>query len=179
MRTSELNAEVLVSSEPLVCADGLLLTMLKERATRNVRKRVRLCAHGSTDDKVHEMLIVQAKGIYIRPHRHLAKAESFHVVEGTADVVLFDDTGGIVNSIPMGVCSSGRTFYCRIFEPRYHTIVIQSDFFVFHETTEGPLDRSKTEFAPWSPEEDNAADISGFMGDLLEKVSVFTRNHTT
>lgn len=36
------------------------------------------------------MLIVMAKGSYIRPHKHKNKSESFHIIEGLLDVIVFD-----------------------------------------------------------------------------------------
>jgi cupin fold WbuC family metalloprotein len=123
------------------------------------------------DDKVHEMLIVHAKGAYVQPHKHLTKSESFHVVEGSAEIVIFDDDGGIVEIVSMGEYSTGRNFFYRLSEPRFHTLVINSDFLVFQETGSGPFDRSDMVFASWSPEETDKAAVARFTSRLAEQVA--------
>ena len=41
------------------------------------------------------MFIFHRKGTYVRHHKHLSKAESFHLVEGEADILLFDEQGNL------------------------------------------------------------------------------------
>jgi len=47
-------------------------------------------------------LIVLSGNTYIRPHKHLAKSESFHVIEGLVDIVILDDQGAITEVIQLG-----------------------------------------------------------------------------
>lgn len=121
--------------------------------TTNARKRARLCAHSGPADRLHEMLIVLGRGTYIRPHRHGGKSESFHLIEGELDVVVFHDDGSVREVVRMGPFGSGKTFYYRLTEPCYHTVLVNTPYALFHETTNGPFDRGDTEFAPWSPAE--------------------------
>jgi cupin fold WbuC family metalloprotein len=114
------------------------------------------------------MLIVLLRGTYIRPHKHLAKVESFHIVEGAVDVVVFDEAGAIVDIVRMGDYASGRNFYYRISQPAYHTLVLRSDVLVIHETTNGPFHRDDSIFAPWSPAEEDEAAANAFMKKLSE-----------
>ena len=123
------------------------------KGTTNARKRARLCAHPGPEDRLHEMLIVLDRGTYIRPHRHGNKAESFHIIEGELDVVIFHDDGAVRDVIRMGPYGSGKAFYYRIMEPCYHSVLVGTPHAVFHETTNGPFNRGDTEFAPWSPAE--------------------------
>ena len=58
---------------------------------KNPRQRARYCTHSLVDDEVHEMVIYHKEGTYIRPHKHIGKTESFHLIDGEADVVFFDD----------------------------------------------------------------------------------------
>jgi len=51
------------------------------------------------------------------------------------------------------VYGSGRAFFYRLMEPCYHTVLVNTPFALFHETTSGPFRRDDTEFAPWSPAE--------------------------
>src|SRR5207247_7893851 len=82
------SAEVRYAIEAVITVDAEDVAQLKREAQRNPRRRVRLCAHGGIDDSLHEMLIVHANNTYVRPHRHLGKSESFHVIEGDVEVVL-------------------------------------------------------------------------------------------
>jgi cupin fold WbuC family metalloprotein len=164
----ELNDEVLIADEPIVTLTREDIATLKARASRNARRRIRVCAHKSIDDAVHEMLIVMARGCYIRPHRHMGKSESFHVVEGALDVVVFDDAGAVVKRLQLGDYTSGRGFYYRNDEPSYHTVVIRSAVVVLHESTRGPFRPSDTIFAPWAPDETDGAAVAEFLATLGE-----------
>jgi len=167
----QINSEVYVAENPIVQVDLEQMEVLKSQAATNPRHRVRLCAHKDGQDRLHEMLIVLTKDVYIRPHKHLGKTESFHVIEGTATVIFFDDGGGIQELIKIGDFASGKPFYFRNDDPRYHTQIITSDALVFHETTNGPFNRADTVFAPWSPEETDANAVQAFLENLKRNVA--------
>ncbi|HMC65224.1 MAG TPA: WbuC family cupin fold metalloprotein [Gemmataceae bacterium] len=173
MRAQPLNPEVLVAIGPVVTVSRPDLEKLKERATENPRQRVRLCAHQSADDRLHEMLIVLGRGTYVRPHKHPNKTESFHIVEGQADLILFDDDGIIGSVLAMGEYDSGRTFFYRLCAPYYHTVIVRSDALVLHETTNGPFVRADTIFAPWAPDEADADSRSRYVAALEQCVARF------
>jgi cupin fold WbuC family metalloprotein len=139
---------------------------LKSRALGNVRERARLCTHLSVDDSVHEMLIVHTRGTYIPPHKHLGKSESFHIVEGRLDIVIFDDAGNVVEIVEMGEYASGATFFWRISESSYHSVIPRTDIVVFHETTKGPFKREDFVHAPWAPKEDEEAAVRRYIAQL-------------
>lgn len=160
---TKLNDEVLVASSPLVQLGRADIEALKQRALGNPRRRIRICAHPDTADRLHEMLIVHTRGAYVRPHKHLQKSESVHIIEGEVNVVFFDDAGAVAEVVRMGDYGSGRKFYYRIGGPRYHTLLITSEFLVFHEVTNGPFRREDTVFAPWGPEEADAAACAAFQ----------------
>ncbi len=168
-----MNNEVDFATDPIVTIGGKIVDSLKEKAAKNKRKRMRLCAHKSTNDTLHEMFIALHKGAYIRPHKHSDKAESFHIIEGSVDIVLFDDKGSINNIIHMDEYYSGQTFYYRIDAFEYHTLIIRSDVLVFHETTTGPFDREDNKFAPWSPEELNFGAQKIFITQLEKDIEQF------
>lgn len=145
--------EVLYPREEVVVVESADLTQLKRLALLNPRQRIRLCTHRTPGDRLHEMFIVHTSNCYVRPHKHLGKAESMAILEGEVDVVLFHDDGTIRQVIKMGDCSSGKLFYYRLSEPVYHTLIIRTQFLVFHEITEGPFLREDTVFPDWAPEE--------------------------
>ena len=80
MKYTKFNDEVLYSTENIVKVDALDINELKQKARLNHRKRIRLCAHKSVDENIHEMLIVHEKSCYVRPHKHINKVESFHII---------------------------------------------------------------------------------------------------
>lgn len=165
MSYRELNEEVWFAEGPVLRIGRQDLARLKERARKNRRGRMRICAHLDPEDKLHEMLIVLTGNAYIRPHRHAGKTESFHIIEGAADVVIFEETGPIAEIVRMGDGSSARPFYYRLSEPLYHTVVVRSELIVFHEVTNGPFDPSDTIFPAWAPPEESpeAADYMAYL----------------
>lgn len=150
------SAEVFYTDQASIRVGVEDIKFLKEQARKNPRGRSRLCTHKDPQAVLHEMLIVHGRDVYVRPHRHLGKEESFHVIEGSAQVVVFENDGRVRERVPVGDAASGRAFYFRLREPLFHSLIIESEFFVFHEVTSGPFERDKTEFAAWSPEDEIA-----------------------
>ena len=151
MNVKEINEEVLYSKGSLTCINSGDIDSLKHRAKRNGKKKIRICCHQSVASPLHEMLIVHAKGSYVRPHRHIRKYESIHLIEGLLEVVLFDHDGQINRVIQMGERSTGLVFYYKLSAPVYHTVIPVSDVVVFHETTDGPFRLEETVYADWAP----------------------------
>ena len=168
MRT--FNEEVFFTGEDITRVGPAEIQFLKDRAGRNKRRRARLCAHADVAAAVHEMFIVLGKDVYIRPHKHTRKNESFHMIEGLVDIVLFNEQGEINELVRVGGDRSSEPFYFRIREGVYHTVLIASDWIVFHETTSGPFDRAGTQFATWAPEED-AEDAEEYRVNLAARVA--------
>lgn len=166
----ELNPEVLVADVPILTIGREGIAELKARAARNRRQRVRVCAHRHSDDIVHEMLIVMTQGCYIRPHKHLGKGESFHIIDGAIDVVMFDDSGRVTNVLALGDYASGRHFYFRGDDMGYHTVSIRSPLVVLHETTRGPFRAADNIAAPWSPEETATKAVADFLRRMHDEV---------
>ena len=136
----------------------------------NARRRLRLCAHPDSEDRLHEMLIVHMQGAYVPPHKHLNKSESFHIIDGMLKVFLFDDEGRVTETIQMGEPASGQVFFYRLASPRYHSVLPQSEFVVFHEVTNGPFDHQDTLIAPWAPAENDLAGQNRFTKSLLQSM---------
>jgi cupin fold WbuC family metalloprotein len=153
----ELSPEVLIAEGPLVNVGAETISLLVERAKMAPRLRVRLCAHPDDQDPLHEMIIVMAEGTYIRPHRHTNKSESMHIIHGFADIVRFSEEGDIDQIIQLGSFESGQTFFQRVSDSRYHTLMLRSAYVVVHETTNGPFQAGQAQFAPWSPDENDSS----------------------
>ena len=165
--------EVFVAEGPVVQVSHSLFDTLKTNAANSPLHRARLCAHKDSQDRLHEMFIVLAHQAYIRPHKHVHKTESFHVIEGTSVFFFFDDSGNITDIMPIGNIGSGKPFYIRNDDSRYHTHLITSNFLVFHEITNGPFNRAETIYAPWAPEEKDTSSVQVFMQKLQRAAAQF------
>ena len=170
MKAIKFNEEVLFTADDVVKVDANDIEELKQKAKHNRRKRIRLCAHKGLDDSIHEMVIVHEKSCYIRPHKHNNKTESFHIIEGSVVIILFDEDGQINKIIPMGDYASGRKFFYRLPPSHYHTLIIQSDVLVFHEITNGPFKPKDTVWAPWAPEEADVDEVSRYMESITNSI---------
>ncbi len=117
----------------------------------------RVALHKSPTESLHSMLIAQVAGRYWRPKRHLTKFKSFHIVEGTMLVILFDKEGEIVVGETLSVDDRRSVF---VPAGTFHTNLAVSAVAVHHEVIEGPfthgeVDREAAWFAP--PESDKTA----------------------
>ena len=157
------NEEVLYTKEDIIKISSSDIMVLIDMAKNTYRKRIRICAHPSSDNPVHDMLIVHFKNTYVRPHRHLNKDETFHVILGSLDVIIFNNDGTIKNKINMGEFGSGETFFYRMSKSYFHTVIPQSDVVVFHETTKGPFNLDDTIFPNWAPDGKNSIEIQNYL----------------
>jgi cupin fold WbuC family metalloprotein len=171
MKLRKISEEVFVAEDPIVRLGDPEIALLKRQAQSSPRKRARICAHKTNDDALHEMLIAIAAASYIHPHRHINKSESFHIIEGEVDVVVFDHSGNVTEVIELGASGSGKRFYYRLSESAFHTLLIRSDYLVMHEVTNGPFARDGTILAPFAPPENQADAVRDYMHRVSEQVA--------
>lgn len=158
---------VFVARRPIVVVGRAEIEFVKAEAARVPRRRARLCLHRSEVDRLHEMVIALDPSTYVRPHRHPGKSESFHVIEGTARVVVFDEAGGITDVIALG---ARRNRLYRLDEARFHTVVIGRRTLVLHEITNGPFDRHGSQLAPFAPPEEDEAAARAYQAELKRRI---------
>lgn len=149
------------------------LQFLKARAASSRRGRARICAHANPADAVQEMLIVISEGSYLQPHRHLRKCESFHVVEGAADVALFDEGGNLAQVIALGESACGGDFFCRIPAGSFHTLLLRTPLFVMHEVTSGPFIAGDADMAAFAPAEQHGDAVRRYSAELQRLLALF------
>lgn len=149
----QLSEEVFYSDGGFLAVDNTTVDMLKHYARTSPRRRCRLCFHADASSGQQEMLIVMNKASYVRPHRHFRKVETLGIVEGECEAVLFDDKGNVTETITMSPPGQGNSFFYRMPEGLFHTLIFRSEWLVFIETTIGPFDRNQTEAAAWAPPE--------------------------
>ncbi len=152
VKLETVNAQVLVAGEPVVPLGKTENDFLKARLHRDRLDRLRICSHRTTEDKLHEMLMVFSADTYIRPALHVDKEESLFFIEGFGSYFFFDADGQVTDQVFLGPLGSGRSFYCRVPANTYHCLLVESDFILVKETTSGPFCRERTRFPAWAPD---------------------------
>ena len=145
------------SNQDVTEVGELWFDKLKRHAFEAKMKRARLCLHHSPDDPLHEMIIVFHRDAVIRPHRHTNKSESYHLIFGKLDILLFDDDGALTRVVHMSDAPGKLlTRIYRLSAPVWHSVVVRSEYAAIHEVTNGPFRAEENEFAPWAPSEPKA-----------------------
>ncbi|HUL51243.1 MAG TPA: WbuC family cupin fold metalloprotein [Candidatus Nitrosotalea sp.] len=175
MEIKRISDEVFYAGGEIIEFGARELDFLKAQTARNPRKRARLCTHIDAADRLHEMIIVNVRDTYVRPHKNTNKPKSFQVLEGRMDVVVFDDHGTVISVTHLGSYDSGRPYYFRLHETRYHTLRTTSDIVLFQETTIGPFRQGDTVFAPWAPEDGQVAACAEFLKNMDAAVARLNR----
>ena len=173
----KINDEVFFFKTPIVVINAKDIAFIKQQACQSFRQRARLCAHHDNSDAVHEMIIALTRKSYIHPHKHQGKSESFHIIEGEADVVLLDDEGHISDIIELGVAGSGRAVYYRLDQEIFHTLNIRSDFLVIHEVTTGPFVPAQSELAFFAPLESQVIEAQEYREHIAQRAETYQTSH--
>ncbi len=146
---------IFYTSRAFVVGDAKIVEFLKTEARGNGIGRARVCAHPAADADQHDMLIASHRETYVVPHRHLKKSESFTVIDGECEVLLFDDLGRLTTHFAMGPAGTGQPFFYRMPARQFHSLEIKSEFLVFVESTKGPFRKQDMESADWAPPADD------------------------
>jgi cupin fold WbuC family metalloprotein len=140
-------------------------------ASASPRRRMNHNFHSGPGDNPHRFLNILLEGTYIRPHRHAdpPKSESFLVLEGAADVIIFDDGGAITARYRLGSTSAeGRLWGVDVPPAVWHTVLARTARAVCFEVKPGPWEpATDKEFAAWAPAEGDA-DAIRYTQSLLD-----------
>jgi len=170
MDAAELNPEVFAPRDPVVKVRAEDVAFLEKQALATRRRKCRLLLHRQQDAALHEMLIVDTKGQYIRPHINHKSSKSFHIVKGALVCVLFTDTGEVSDHCRMTEAGGDGVFMIRLSESCYHTLIPLSDTVAYVETILGPF--KSTTYAAWAPEETNRNEAMKYFNGLCLKVGL-------
>lgn len=134
--------------------DKVIIEELLKKAADNPRRRAHHNLHTSPEDPIQRLCVGACIGTYIRPHRHAEphKWELFIVLQGTAAMLIFDQTGVVTERIDLvpGMQSTLAEVPPRV----WHTLVVTSPAAVLVEIKPGPyLPLPEMDFASWSPPE--------------------------
>ena len=176
MSLTRKSAEVFLADGPISAIGDTDIELLREAARSAPRRRARINAHPDNKDGLHEMFIAIDRDSYIRPHKHPGKSEAFHIVDGAVDIVVFNDDGDIVRVVPLAARGAPGTFYYRMSEPFFHTLIIHSDQLIVHEITNGPFNPEGTVFADFAPPDADAGAVAAYRGELERRAAKFREN---
>ena len=140
---------VITLDEGVVTINQSMLDNLKIAALNDIDKRARYCVHKSDSDIVHEMIIAFTKESTIKPHRHSDKCESYYIIEGELDILIFNDKGVVKSKLLLSTDLSKGAYFCRMPMNMWHTVVPKSKFVIIYEVTNGPFIKDSTEYAQW------------------------------
>jgi len=152
-----------METSPVRLISGALFDSVEALADKSPRRRMNHNFHSGPDDNPHRFLNVLLYGTYIRPHRHAdpPKSESFVLLEGAVDVIIFDDEGTVRDRYSLGSESSqGRLWGVDLPPGVWHTILPRTARAVCFEVKPGPWRPSNDkEFAGWAPAEDDPSSV--------------------
>ena len=136
------------------------LENLKLLAKKDPQRRARICLHKNEQELVQEMIIAFCKDSYVRPHRHINKSESYHIMEGELDIIFFDKNGSEKNKIQLSANRDGLPTLFRISSSEWHTVIPKTDYVIIHEVTKGPFDDNSSDYPSWAPAEKSSKERS-------------------
>lgn len=129
-----------------------LLDEMSAKAAASPRRRTHHNLHSSASDLIQRFVVLLRRDSYVRPHRHLTKAELCTVIRGRFDIVVFDSAGVVTERTVVGEGTPNMAF--ELPQATWHTLLPLTDGAAFLEVKEGPYDPSvAAEFATWAPEE--------------------------
>ncbi len=132
------------------------------------KKRYRLCLHDNPNNRLQEMMICMVRGDYARPHKHHDMPESHMILAGKAAIVLFSDTGEIVDAFLFDK-ENGYLSY-RINADVYHMTVLLSDTVIEYEVKPGPFDPANNIFPSWAPDGEDKVEAARFIAQIEQSI---------
>jgi cupin fold WbuC family metalloprotein len=143
-----------------------LISELKKVFSSCGSRNVRLCLHESPRSRAHDMIILERKGKYYPPHKHLNKGESFHLIEGRLGVFTFDAQGRISDAC---VLEPKSNFIYRVGENMFHAVMPLSRMVIYHEAKPGPfLGKYDSVIPAWAPDPGSPAQVEKYKNKLLK-----------
>ena len=122
---------------------------------KSIKKDLRICLHQKSSDNHHDMIILQQKKNYYKPHKHLRKGETYHMIQGSMTCVLFNDKGKISKAINL---KKNQIF--RVPKNTFHTMIPRSTYTIYHESKPGPFVKNLDSIIPrWIKKYSNKSNL--------------------
>ena len=127
-----------------------------EKTFKKDKKDVRICLHTSKKDIHHDMVILQQRKNFYKPHKHLKKGETYHIIKGSMACILFNEKGKI-----MKFCKLTKNNIFRTPINKYHTMIPLTKFVIYHESKPGPFLKNRDSIFPkWIKKYDQKKNIA-------------------
>ena len=140
-----------------------LISRIKKIAFKT-KKNIRISLHRSPNEEFHNIIIFHWNSTYYKPHKHLYKEETCHMIEGSQRVITLDSHAKIIADHKL---NSKNNLIFKIKKNTIHTAVILSKYVIFHESKPGPYLGDKDSIFPkWAPKEDDHKGIKKFFKNL-------------
>lgn len=130
-----------------VAINKRLIEELKKISRENGNVNARLCLHGNPNEDLHDMVILQYKDKTCRkPHKHLEKNETLHIIEGEMLILLFDEEGKSINKTIL----NKNNFAYRTSRNQYHLWLPLTEYVIYREIKQGPFKQEDNILPKWS-----------------------------
>ncbi len=124
------------------------IDIMKQNAQSNKTTKFRYCFHENEKAGMQEMLFLQGRDVYGKPHKHAEFAETQVLVEGKGVAVTFYENGDIKQCFKISL-NDYRVW--RFERNLYHMIVPLSEEIVIFEAREGQFKEGSNIFPEWMP----------------------------
>ena len=156
----------------MILIDKKLLDATTAKARYSLRHRMNHNFHDTLDEPVNRLINAIEPDAYLRPHRHLNpdKTEIFLLLRGKAALFLFDDQGAVTKTVILDPANGvyGGEIPCYV----WHTLIVLESGTVVYEVKQGPFTPLQPgNFASWSPDPDDIADVINFMDKLKATIN--------
>lgn len=152
-------------TKDLVMINRDIVSQLVEESKKNGGCDIRISLHKSSLEDFHNMIILQNKNNYYRPHRHQRKVESYQMIHGKMVIFIFNDDGVVIESTTL---SPEENFMYRIAANTWHVMIPLTEFVIFHESKPGPFLENENIFSEWAPDGSNPHDAKKYFTILLK-----------
>ena len=114
-----------------------MINKLKEISELRGERNARFCLHASPYSLLHDMIILEYQNKKCRkPHKHLKKDETLHMIEGEMLSLIFSDSGNLLEKI---VLSPKNKFSYRVSKGFYHVWLPKTKLVIYREIKQGPF----------------------------------------
>lgn len=120
----------------MIILNDQLLNELTQKAIANERLRINYNFHNDLNEPVQRLLNAMEPGTILPIHRHTDTAETYVVLRGSLNVLLYNDNGELI-SIEL-ICPSAGIYGAHVPANQWHTVEVLEKGTVLFEVKEGP-----------------------------------------
>ena len=141
-----------------------ILEFLKKFSKNNNNCDLRVCLHENNQSLHHDMVVLQNKKNFYKPHMHSKCGDTILCLYGKMGCFTFSKKGKILSK---SLIKKGEFF--KVKEKVYHVFIPVSLKTIFFETRSGPFNPQKKQLIPiWSPK--TPEEIKKFKNILYNKI---------